>query len=95
MISANTSFENSIRLEFPQKIYSDSQDFKVDRVRYYQQKGYRVIVIGDGYSDLQAARHADLVFAVEGSSLSKFFPNTFTDFHELKQIIAQRMNNVD
>jgi 2-hydroxy-3-keto-5-methylthiopentenyl-1-phosphate phosphatase len=38
-------------------------DFKRDRVLHWRKQGFRVAFAGDGTSDFQAARHADLAYA--------------------------------
>ena len=77
--------DERFQLEFPSLHYPDSIDFKVDQVKYYQAQQKKVIFIGDGNSDLQGAKQADLVFAVKNSFLNSHFENSFTDFLELKE----------
>ena len=57
--------DERFQLEFPSLHYPDSIDFKVDQVKFYQAQQKKVIFIGDGNSDLQGARQADLVFPVK------------------------------
>ena len=81
--------DERFQLEFPSLHYPDSIDFKVDQVKYYQAQHKKVIFIGDGYSDLQGAMQADMVFAVKNSFLNSRFENGFTSFLELKDNIMK------
>lgn len=79
-------------LEFPSLHYPDSIDFKVDQVKFYQAQNKKVIFIGDGISDLEGAKQADLVFAVKNSFLNSHFENCFRSFLELKESLMKLYN---
>jgi 2-hydroxy-3-keto-5-methylthiopentenyl-1-phosphate phosphatase len=71
VISGKTSIrDNGIEFEFPRKRFDDSVDFKADFVRHHKRIGFKVVYIGDGLSDFQAVREADVVFVVKGSRLA-------------------------
>ncbi|HYC11226.1 MAG TPA: HAD-IB family phosphatase [Nitrososphaerales archaeon] len=57
------------RLSFPPLRNSASRDFKEDVVMCYREKGDRVVFIGDGAGDLNAAVQADFLFTIRGSRL--------------------------
>lgn len=57
------------KLSFPPRHYATSRDFKEDVVMYRKKQGDRVIFIGDGAGDFNAAVRADVLFAMHGSSL--------------------------
>lgn len=69
-ITANAGFveNNGIRIEYPHTNSSCRRcgSCKKERMREYmenQAKGIRTVFIGDGYSDICAAREVDLLFA--------------------------------
>jgi 2-hydroxy-3-keto-5-methylthiopentenyl-1-phosphate phosphatase len=91
VISGKTSIrDNGIEFEFPKKRFDDSADFKADFVRYHKKLGFKVVYIGDGLSDFQAVREADVVFVVKGSRLADWCReqniayNEFTSFGEIQ-----------
>ena len=90
VISGKTSIrDNGIEFEFPRKRFDDSVDFKVDFVRYQQSIGFKVVYIGDGLSDFQAVREADIVFVVKGSRLADMCRElnlSFVEFNSFKEI---------
>ena len=62
-----------LEMTFPKLLLSSerSANFKHDLVKYYQGLGKKVAYFGDGVSDYEPSKEADLVFAVEGSRLSR------------------------
>ena len=91
VISGKTSIrDNGIEFEFPKKRFDDSADFKADFVRYQKKLGFKVVYIGDGLSDFQAVREADVVFVVKGSRLADWCREQniahieFTSFGEIQ-----------
>jgi 2-hydroxy-3-keto-5-methylthiopentenyl-1-phosphate phosphatase len=54
---------SGIAVDFPHFGNLTLGQFKALRVKYYKDKGYKVIFMGDGISDFEAARAADIVFA--------------------------------
>jgi len=82
-----------IRFTFPKLFDKTSVSFKDDSVRYYKKQGKRVIYIGDGLADYNAARNADFSFAIHGSKLAELL-NTdgiqhkeISDFEEVVETI--------
>ena len=63
--------EEGLKIIFPERFKVDSLNFKQDLVNHLHDLEYNVVYIGDGNSDYEAARKADLVFSIKGSSLSK------------------------
>lgn len=59
-----------ITLTFPSPRTKDVVNLKEDAVRWYKQKGFKTIFVGDGASDLPAVEKADATFAIEGSELA-------------------------
>jgi 2-hydroxy-3-keto-5-methylthiopentenyl-1-phosphate phosphatase len=60
-----------LRLVFPKRRFSKSRDFKEDTVMDFKARGHRVVYVGDGSGDANAAERSDAVFAVRGSMLQK------------------------
>lgn len=56
---------DGIMIDFP--FYPDMplEIFKASRVKYYKNQGYTTIFLGDGPSDFNAAKEADIVFATD------------------------------
>ncbi|MBM4237199.1 MAG: hypothetical protein FJ151_01790 [Euryarchaeota archaeon] len=87
--------DSGIRFKFPRRLVEGSVNFKDDRVRYYKRKGRQVAYLGDGKSDYEAVRNADLPFVVKGSKLEEFcdrdgvehFP--FENFREVVDRIVE------
>jgi 2-hydroxy-3-keto-5-methylthiopentenyl-1-phosphate phosphatase len=59
---------------------------KEARVIAFQKKGRKVLYIGDGYSDMDAARHADVLLA-RGALLKKCGGIPFKDFYQAKKVL--------
>ena len=89
IISNELIFENNkITVENP--YLDESGYYGVDKgaiVKDFQEKGHRVIYIGDGPSDYEAARQADYVFARSQTRLVKFCNNEKIDFSEFGNFI--------
>ena len=56
---------------YPKRLASGSVNLKDDILLGYRESGYRVVFVGDGASDLPAARRADECFVVRGSRLEE------------------------
>lgn len=54
-----------IKVDFPDYPTTPLDDFKAQRVKYYKNKGYTTIFLGDGLVDLEAAKEADILFATD------------------------------
>lgn len=93
VISAITALSDSgITLSFPELHFNSSNNFKDDLVKYYQDKGFLVIFIGDGSSDFFAANIADVAFAVKDSYLARTLQkeeNNFIEFSNFQDIINE------
>ena len=59
---------------------------KEARVIAFQKQGRKVLYIGDGYSDMDAAKHADVLLA-RGALLKKCGGIPFTDFYQAKKVL--------
>jgi 2-hydroxy-3-keto-5-methylthiopentenyl-1-phosphate phosphatase len=57
------------RLSFPRRRCAEARDFKEDTVVHLKRRGNKVIFIGDGAGDFNAAVQADFLFAIKGSPL--------------------------
>ncbi len=93
VVSAITRLSKSgITLSFPDIHFNTSNNFKDDLVKYYQDKGFLVIFIGDGSSDFFAANLADIAFAVKHSYLARALQkeeNSFFEFSNFQEIINE------
>ena len=82
-----------MKLEFPSIEDPIASDFKEGMVLKFK-KGNRVFYIGDGSSDLTAARKADVVFCVKDSRLAELCKEEkivfieFKDFRHVKNYIV-------
>lgn len=54
-----------IEVSFPDYPQIALDDFKAQRVKYYKNKGYTTVFLGDGLVDLEAAKQADILFATD------------------------------
>ena len=70
---SGTSFFDGrkINFSFPRIANLESKSFKDDLVKSFQRRGVKVAYIGDGLSDLDAAKLADIRFAVTGMRLER------------------------
>lgn len=81
---------NGIEVEFPKLLDDKPRNFKEDLASYYKRKGKRVVYIGDGTADLPPAKHADIVFSVEGSRLSSLCKRenlSHVDFRDFAKVV--------
>lgn len=92
--AAKTAFTaNGIRFTFPTLLYKSSNNFKDDIVKHYKSQGKKVVYIGDGSADYNAAKDADYSFAIEGSRLAELCKNhrvlskNITDFQKVIEAI--------
>lgn len=85
---------NGIRFDFPALFDKSSVNFKDDLVRHYRKQGMKVIYIGDGIADYEAAKNADFAFAIKSSKLAELLrrnsiPHRETgDFGEVVEVIS-------
>jgi len=70
---SGTSFFDGQKINFifPQIVNLESKNFKDDLVKSFQRRGVKVAYVGDGLSDLDAAKLADIRFAVTGMRLER------------------------
>lgn len=74
-------------------MYKSSNNFKDDIVKHYKSQGKKVVYIGDGSADYNAAKDADYSFAIEGSRLAELCKNhrvlskNITDFQKVIEAI--------
>ncbi|MGD0057512.1 MAG: HAD-IB family phosphatase [Methanomassiliicoccales archaeon] len=84
---------NGLRFAFPELRDPSSVSFKDDLVRHYKKQGKTVVYVGDGTTDFNAARIADLPFAVIGSKLAVLLSkhgiphNEFMDFRDIVEAL--------
>ncbi|MFX0208716.1 MAG: MtnX-like HAD-IB family phosphatase [Candidatus Hodarchaeota archaeon] len=90
VVSASSTITDSgITLSFPELYDYSSNNFKDDLVKRFQNEGFLVAYLGDGSSDLTAAKIADLTFAVKDSYLARTLQLEgesifeFTNFQEI------------
>lgn len=89
VISGRTWFNEYLHFEFPPIRNVSAVDFKQDAVLEFKKIFQKVVFIGDGSSDYNAARSCDFVFAVRSSRLEKYciqnkIPHeAFEDFTQL------------
>ncbi len=76
-----TDTPTGVRFQFPPLSFAQARNFKEDNVLRERADGRRVAYIGDGTSDLWAARSADLAFAVRGSVLDRLLVRSGHQHH--------------
>lgn len=82
-----------ITFTFPKPFNATSVNFKDDLVKHCKKEGRRVVYVGDGSADYQAARDADLSIAIKGSRLAELLRKNgiphieIEDFQELSKVI--------
>jgi len=62
---------NGYEVSFPKTVNSSSKDFKEDLVMLHKDKGERVLFVGNGRGDFQAAKRSHYAFAIKNSRLAK------------------------
>ena len=99
MHSGTSYFDGQkIRFSFPHLVNLEAKSFKDDLVKTYQRQGRKVVYIGDGLSDLIAAKQADIRFAVSGMRLERtlreegFAFESFIDFADVEQKMKSLLN---
>lgn len=84
-----------IKFTFPKMLNKASVSFKDDLVKYYRRRSKKTVYIGDGFADLNAARNADLSFAIKGSKLAELLRNgriphkEISDFREVVEALQK------
>lgn len=82
-----------IKVDFPDYPTTPLDDFKAQRVKYYKNKGYTTIFLGDGLVDLEAAKEADILFATdylaELCDKNKIPYREFKDFTKLLKLVKE------
>jgi len=63
--------KNGYEISFPKMLNLSSKDFKEDLVIFRKGKGERVLFVGNGRGDFQAARESHFAFAIKNSRLAK------------------------
>lgn len=81
-----SNIENGLNVT-PPALEVAAADFKQAMVFQEQQQGNEVIYIGDGISDLHAAKVADVVFAVEEELLAKTLAEQCISFKNFNEIL--------
>lgn len=76
-----------IKFTFPKLLDKASVSFKDDLVRYYKKQGKKTVYIGDGFADLNAARNADLSFAIKDSKLAELLRNDGIPHKEISDFL--------
>jgi 2,3-diketo-5-methylthio-1-phosphopentane phosphatase len=90
-----TVTRDGVKFIFPKLMNPSSVNFKDDLVRFHTRDGKKVVYIGDGTTDFNAARIADFPFAVRGSKLAGLLTRhlilheEFTDFSRVIEILRR------
>ena len=75
--------KDGVKFAFPKLVNRSSVSFKDDVVRSNMKKGKRVVYIGDGTTDFNAARIANYPFAVRNSKLARLMSSHDIPHEEL------------
>ena len=88
--------KRGITLRFPPRDNSRSLDFKSTLVEQYHAGGREVWYVGDGLSDFEASKRADVRFVIKDSELSRIYhasrlnAQPLKDFRTLRALIQKR-----
>lgn len=84
--SNNLKFtKDRIEIEFPHGTSDSTEGIcKASIVQKYKQQYDFVVFIGDGYSDIEASKWADIVFAKEGKSLERYLKQQGKSYYPYK-----------
>jgi len=99
VFAPRSSYDGSVYLTFPTIKHSAARDFKEDLVRSEHDAGVKVIYIGDGISDLDAATAADEKFAVLNRRLHRSLLHsgcrvrTFRDFASVQKDLESDLDS--
>lgn len=87
-----------IKVDFPDYPTTPLDDFKAQRVKYYQDKGYTAVFLGDGLVDLEAAKQADILFATgylaQLCDKNNISYREFKDFTKLLKLLEENYVSV-
>jgi 2-hydroxy-3-keto-5-methylthiopentenyl-1-phosphate phosphatase len=84
--------KQGIRFYFPIIQNKKSNNFKEGCVRAYKAQNRKVIFIGDGVSDYEAAKASHISFAVRGSNLARIMKQhriKFREFSDFEEVANQ------
>ncbi len=91
---------DGILFVFPERFDKTTANFKQDFVRRCKTQGKRIVFIGDGSGDFEAAKEADLIFSVKGSRLaqlckmSKVLSRDIVDFKQATNLLLKEFSGV-
>lgn len=91
IVTADIQLGKNFHLILPDFNSSESNNFKEDRVKQYQEKGYYVIYLGDGPADYDAASTANDAFAIENSTLHELLEKNndkFSSINSFNEVIG-------
>lgn len=81
---------DGIKLTFPRLFHNTSVNFKDDLVTHYKEQNKKVVYVGDGIADYDAARKADFPFAIKGSKLARVLKKNripHIEMNEFKKVV--------
>jgi 2-hydroxy-3-keto-5-methylthiopentenyl-1-phosphate phosphatase len=84
--------KDGLKITFPKLSNQASANFKQDLVNHYHERNFDVTYIGDGVSDYEPSRKADMVFAVRGSSLARMCEKNgirYVEFEDFQEVVNQ------
>ena len=83
-----------IKVAFPDYPEIALDDFKAQRVKYYKNKGYTTVFLGDGLVDLEAAKQADILFATGYlAELCKRYNIVYREFEDFTKLLKILQEN--
>lgn len=89
--------QNQVNLELVKFDDQNYRDFKEHYVKENKKDGKRIIYFGDGTSDYEGSKYADIRFSVRNSSLSRILEEQdlqyyeFDDFQEVIEILETKI----
>jgi len=94
-MAKTTVTPQGIRFRFPKRRDKTSANFKQDFVKKCKSEGRKIVFIGDGTGDFDAAKEADCAFAVRSSRLAKLCEKhgmhcrSVTDFCQVVEVLCK------
>jgi 2-hydroxy-3-keto-5-methylthiopentenyl-1-phosphate phosphatase len=96
-MAKTTATAQGIRFRFPKRRDKTSANFKQDFVKKSKSEGRKIVFIGNGAGDFDAAKEADCAFAIKNSRLEKLFEKhgmhfrRVTDFCQVVEVLERAL----
>lgn len=98
-MAKTTVTPEGIKFRFPRRYDKTSANFKQDFVRKCKSEARKIVFIGNGTGDCDAAREADFAFAISGSRLAKLCAEhgmpcrSITNFCQVVEVLCKSLDD--